>query len=215
MQKSGPPSQPDLINGTSSSKDPLPKDPSKQGSSAVASSVPPTPQDHSSSVPFPGHHLSHSSVPPLVPPPSSVSSPILSGQAQANSPSAQLPKLAEGGAKDPIKLTCHQCNKHFNTKPLLFSHQVRHGFNYLTTENSIPNMTLVRLFPVRAAFLCCAVLPVLKSIKQRKTSLWCVRAASRRRGFLTPSPTTRRSFSSVVKVRNQQFHTLLIKKETG
>ncbi|KAF6729034.1 Zinc finger MYM-type protein 4 [Oryzias melastigma] len=64
-RKSGPPSQPDLINGTSSSKDPLPKDPSKQGSSAVASSVPPTPQDHSSSVPFPGHHLSHSSVPPL------------------------------------------------------------------------------------------------------------------------------------------------------
>ncbi|XP_024128053.1 zinc finger MYM-type protein 4 isoform X3 [Oryzias melastigma] len=124
-RKSGPPSQPDLINGTSSSKDPLPKDPSKQGSSAVASSVPPTPQDHSSSVPFPGHHLSHSSVPPLVPPPSSVSSPILSGQAQANSPSAQLPKLAEGGAKDPIKLTCHQCNKHFNTKPLLFSHQGR------------------------------------------------------------------------------------------
>uniref|UniRef100_H2MTV1 TRASH domain-containing protein n=1 Tax=Oryzias latipes TaxID=8090 RepID=H2MTV1_ORYLA len=93
------------------------------GSFAVASSVPPIPQDHSSLVPFPGHHPSHSSVPPLVPPPSAMSSTILPGQTQAISSSAQLPKLAEGGRKDAIKLTCNQCNKHFNTKPLLFSHQ--------------------------------------------------------------------------------------------
>ncbi|XP_023807793.1 zinc finger MYM-type protein 4 isoform X1 [Oryzias latipes] len=122
-RKSGPPSQPDLSNGTSSSKDPPSKDLSKQGSFAVASSVPPIPQDHSSLVPFPGHHPSHSSVPPLVPPPSAMSSTILPGQTQAISSSAQLPKLAEGGRKDAIKLTCNQCNKHFNTKPLLFSHQ--------------------------------------------------------------------------------------------
>ena len=108
-QKSGNTSQPDLTNGTPALRDP------KAGPSAGASSVPPLPQDHPSSVAFPGHHPSHTSVPPLEPP----------SQAPAKTPAVQPMKPAEGGPKDISKLTCHQCSKEFSTKPLLFSHQVR------------------------------------------------------------------------------------------
>ncbi|KAJ4939911.1 hypothetical protein JOQ06_029347, partial [Pogonophryne albipinna] len=106
-RKSGNTSQPDLTNGTPALRDP------KAGPSALASSVPPLPQDHPSSVAFPGHHPSHTSVPPLEPP----------SQAPAKTPAVQPLKPAEGGPKDISKLTCHQCSKEFSTKPLLFSHQ--------------------------------------------------------------------------------------------
>ncbi|XP_033991087.1 zinc finger MYM-type protein 4 isoform X2 [Trematomus bernacchii] len=106
-RKSGNTSQPDLTNGTPALRDP------KAGPSAGASSVPPLPQDHPSSVAFPGHHPSHTSVPPLEPP----------SQAPAKTPAVQPMKPAEGGPKDISKLTCHQCSKEFSTKPLLFSHQ--------------------------------------------------------------------------------------------
>lgn len=60
-------------------------------------------------------------MPPLVPPhPAISSSPSVPGQTQAGQPL----KLAEGRLGDTSKLTCHQCSKQFNTKPLLFSHQV-------------------------------------------------------------------------------------------
>uniref|UniRef100_A0A8C2XL09 TRASH domain-containing protein n=1 Tax=Cyclopterus lumpus TaxID=8103 RepID=A0A8C2XL09_CYCLU len=95
----------------------------KPGPSAGASSVPPIPQDHPSSVPYQGHHHSHTSVPPLVPPCPANSSPSVPGQAQARTPAGQPLKPAEGGPTDTSKLTCHQCSKQFNTKPLLFSLQ--------------------------------------------------------------------------------------------
>ncbi|KAF3844550.1 hypothetical protein F7725_007713 [Dissostichus mawsoni] len=94
-RKSGNTSQPDLTNGTPALRDP------KAGPSAGASSVPPLPQDHPSSVAFPGHHPSHTSVPPLEPP----------SQAPAKTPAVQPMKPAEGGPKDIFKLTCHQCSK--------------------------------------------------------------------------------------------------------
>ncbi|XP_033967038.1 zinc finger MYM-type protein 4-like isoform X1 [Pseudochaenichthys georgianus] len=106
-RKSGNTSQPDLTNGTPALRDP------KAGPSAGVSSVPPLPQDHPSSVAFPGHHPSHTSVPPLEPP----------SQAPAKTPAVQPMKPAEVGPKDISKLTCHQCSKEFSTKPLLFSHQ--------------------------------------------------------------------------------------------
>ncbi|XP_010774712.1 zinc finger MYM-type protein 4-like [Notothenia coriiceps] len=108
-RKSGNTSQPDLTNGTPALRDP------KAGPSAGASSVPPLPQDHPSSVAFPGHHPSHTSVPPLEPP----------SQVPAKTPAVQPMKPAEGGPKEISKLTCHQCSKEFSIKPLLFSHQVR------------------------------------------------------------------------------------------
>ncbi|XP_044023735.1 zinc finger MYM-type protein 4-like isoform X3 [Siniperca chuatsi] len=124
-RKSGHTSQPDLINGTSSLRDPSFRDVPKPGPSAGASSVPPIPQDCPSSVPYPGHHPSHTSVPPLVPPYPAMSSPSVPGQAQARAPAGQPPKPAEGGPSNTSKLTCHQCSKHFNIKPQLFSHQGR------------------------------------------------------------------------------------------
>ncbi|KAI3367946.1 hypothetical protein L3Q82_026768, partial [Scortum barcoo] len=124
-RKSGHTSQPDLINGTSSLRDPSIRDAPKPGPSAGASSVPPIPQDYPSSVPYQSHHPSHTSVPPLVPPYPAMSSPSVPGQAQARAPAGQPLKSAEGGPSDTPKLTCHQCSKHFNTKPLLFSHQGR------------------------------------------------------------------------------------------
>lgn len=123
LQKSGQTSQPDLLNGTSSLRDPSLRDAPKPGPSAGASSVPPIPQDYPSSVPYPGHHPSHTSVPPLVP------SPSVPGQAQARALAVQPLKPAEGGPSDTSKLTCHQCSKHFDIKPVLFSHQVRSPHN--------------------------------------------------------------------------------------
>uniref|UniRef100_G3PGR1 TRASH domain-containing protein n=1 Tax=Gasterosteus aculeatus aculeatus TaxID=481459 RepID=G3PGR1_GASAC len=120
---SGITSQPDLINGTSVLKEPSIKEAPKPGPSAGASSVPPVPQGHPSSVPYQAHHLSHTSVPPLVPPYPTMSSPSVPGQAQARAPAGPPLKPAEVGLSDTSKLTCHQCSKRFNTKPLLFSHQ--------------------------------------------------------------------------------------------
>ncbi|XP_076604151.1 zinc finger MYM-type protein 4 isoform X2 [Chaetodon auriga] len=125
FRKSGHISHPDPINGTSFFRDPSLRDAPKPGPSAGASSVPPVPQDYPSSVPYQGHHPSHTSVPPLVPPYPAMSSPSVPGQAQARAPAGQPQKPAEGGPSDPSKLTCHQCSKHFNIKPLLFSHQGR------------------------------------------------------------------------------------------
>ncbi|KAM4724197.1 LOW QUALITY PROTEIN: zinc finger MYM-type protein 4-like [Anableps anableps] len=131
FRKSPPTSQPDLTNGTSSLRDPPSKDASKPGPSTAANgasgatSVPPIPQDYSSSVPYPGHHLSHTSVPPLVPPHSAVSTPTLPGQAQARSPPDQPVKSVEDGLSDAITLTCCQCSKQFSNKPLLLTHQGR------------------------------------------------------------------------------------------
>ncbi|XP_026155953.1 zinc finger MYM-type protein 4-like isoform X2 [Mastacembelus armatus] len=124
-RKSGHPSQSDLTNGTASLRDHSVKDVPKPGPSAGASSVPPIPQDCPSSVPYSGHHPSHTSVPPLVPPYPAMSSPSIPGQTQARAPSGQPQKPAEGGHSDTTKLTCHQCSKQFNTKPLLFSNQGR------------------------------------------------------------------------------------------
>nr|XP_020477615.1 zinc finger MYM-type protein 4-like isoform X2 [Monopterus albus] len=118
-RKSGHPSQPDLTNGTSSLRDAL-----KPAPSAGASSVPPIPQDCQSSVPYQGHHPSHTSVPPLPPYPA-MTSPSIPGQTQTRAPPDQTLKPAEGHASESSKLTCHLCNKQFNTKPLLFSHQGR------------------------------------------------------------------------------------------
>uniref|UniRef100_UPI0037E988C6 zinc finger MYM-type protein 4-like n=1 Tax=Semicossyphus pulcher TaxID=241346 RepID=UPI0037E988C6 len=123
FRKSGQISQPDAINGTSSLRDPSLREAPKPGPSVGASSVPPIPQDYPSSVPHPGHHPSHTSVPPLVPSYPAMSSPSVPGQTQARAPSGQLSKPAEGD--DTSKLTCHQCNKQFNVKPLLFSYQGR------------------------------------------------------------------------------------------
>ncbi|XP_067335982.1 zinc finger MYM-type protein 4 isoform X4 [Channa argus] len=121
-RKSGPRSQTDLSNGTSL-RDPSVKDASKPGPSAGASSVPPVPKDYSSSVPYSSHHPSHSSVPPLVPSYPAISSPSTPSQTIAKATPSQPLKPAEGGPSDTSKLTCHQCSKQFNIKPLLFSHQ--------------------------------------------------------------------------------------------
>ncbi|XP_037343080.2 zinc finger MYM-type protein 4-like isoform X4 [Pungitius pungitius] len=122
-RKSGITSQPDLINGTSVLKEPSIKEAPKPGPSAGASSVPPVPQGHQSSLPYQAHHPSHTSVPPLVPPYPTMSSPSVPGQAQARAPADPPRKPAQGGPSDTSKLTCHQCSKQFNTKPLLLSHQ--------------------------------------------------------------------------------------------
>uniref|UniRef100_A0A3B3UWP0 Zinc finger MYM-type protein 4-like n=1 Tax=Poecilia latipinna TaxID=48699 RepID=A0A3B3UWP0_9TELE len=131
FRKSPPTSQPDLTNGTSSLRDLPSKDAPKSGPSTAANgasgatSVPPIPQDYSSSVPYPGHHPSYTSVPPLVPPHSAVSTPSLPGQAHARSPLEQPVKPLEDGLSDAIALTCYQCNKQFSNKPLLITHQGR------------------------------------------------------------------------------------------
>lgn len=125
LQKSGRSSQPDLINGTSTLREPSLRDVPKPGPFAGASSVPPIPQDYPSSVPYQGHHPSHTSVPPLVPPYPAMSSPSVPGQAQARAPAGHSLRLADCGPTDTSKLTCHQCSKQFNIKPVLFSHQVR------------------------------------------------------------------------------------------
>lgn len=125
MQKSGNTSQPDLMNGTLTLRDTSPRDTPKPGPSAGFSSFPSIPQDYSSSVPYQGHHPSHTSVPPLVPPYTTMSSPSVPGQSQAGAPAGQHLKPAESVFSDPSKLTCHHCSKKFNIKPQLFSHQVR------------------------------------------------------------------------------------------
>ncbi|XP_028251240.1 zinc finger MYM-type protein 4-like isoform X2 [Parambassis ranga] len=122
---SGNNSQPDLTNGTSSLRDHSVKDAPKPGPSAGASSVPPIPQDYPSSAPYAGNHPSHTSVPPLVPPYTAMSSPSVPGQAQTRMPASHSVKPAEAGSGDSSKLTCHQCSKSFSSKPLLFSHQGR------------------------------------------------------------------------------------------
>ncbi|XP_022057327.2 zinc finger MYM-type protein 4 isoform X4 [Acanthochromis polyacanthus] len=124
-RKSGHTSPPDLTNGTSSLRDSSVRDAPKAGPSAGASSVPPIPQDFPSSAPYPGHHPGHTSVPPLVTPFPPMGSPSVPGQAQAKPPPSQPQKPADSGAADISKLTCHQCVKQFNSKPLLFSHQGR------------------------------------------------------------------------------------------
>uniref|UniRef100_A0A4W6FBU1 TRASH domain-containing protein n=1 Tax=Lates calcarifer TaxID=8187 RepID=A0A4W6FBU1_LATCA len=128
-----------LSNGTSSLRDPSLKDAPKPGPSAGASSVPPIPQDYPSSVPYPGHHPSHTSVPPLVPPYPAMSSPSVPGQAQAKAPSGQPLKPTEGGHGDASKLTCHQCSKQFNTKPLVvfLCSAVRRAVNSYKTQKNI------------------------------------------------------------------------------
>ncbi|KAG7237225.1 hypothetical protein INR49_032558 [Caranx melampygus] len=125
FRKSGHPPQSDLTNGTSSLRDSSVKDASKPGPSVGASSVPPIPQDYPSSVPYQGHHPSHTSVPPLVPPCPAMSSPSVPGQAQARAPPGQPQKPTEDRHSDASKLTCYQCSKQFDTKPLLFSQQGR------------------------------------------------------------------------------------------
>ncbi|XP_024863783.1 zinc finger MYM-type protein 4 isoform X3 [Kryptolebias marmoratus] len=125
FRKSDYTSQLELTNGNSSLRDPSKKDVPKPGPSAGTSSVPPVPQDFPSSVPYPGHHPSHTSVPPLVPPSSATSSPTTPAQAQARSPPDQPQKPSEDGLGDAPSVTCHQCSKQFNTKPLLLSHQGR------------------------------------------------------------------------------------------
>ncbi|XP_054894741.1 zinc finger MYM-type protein 4-like isoform X2 [Poeciliopsis prolifica] len=131
FRKSPPTSQTDLTNGTSSLRDLPNKDAPKPGPTTSANgatgatSVPPIPQDYSSSVPYPGHHPSYTSVPPLVPPHSAVSTPTLPGQAHARSPLEQPVKLLEDGLSDAIALTCYQCSKQFSNKPLLITHQGR------------------------------------------------------------------------------------------
>ncbi|KAM8914597.1 zinc finger MYM-type protein 4-like [Spinachia spinachia] len=122
-RKSGITSQPDLINGTSVLKEPSIKEAPRPAPSAGASSVPSVPQGHPSPVPYQAHHPSHTSVPPLVPPYPTMSSPSFPGQAQARAPAGLPLKPAQGGPSDTSKLTCHQCSKLFNTKPLLLSHQ--------------------------------------------------------------------------------------------
>ncbi|XP_074547591.1 zinc finger MYM-type protein 4-like isoform X2 [Halichoeres trimaculatus] len=118
FRKSGQIPPPDPINGTSALRDPSLREAPKSGPSVGASSVPPTPLEY----PHPGNHPSHSSVPPLVPSyPSSSSS--VPGQSQAKAPSGQPMKAAEAGLGDTPKLTCHQCSKQFNIKPLVLSHQ--------------------------------------------------------------------------------------------
>ncbi|XP_037097576.1 zinc finger MYM-type protein 4-like isoform X3 [Syngnathus acus] len=107
----------DLINGKSS-----PRDATRLGSSSGASSVPPIPQDYPSPAPYPSHHGSNSSVPPLVPPSLGLTS-SAPGQGHPRTPAAHSLKAAEGGASDTPKVTCHQCTKQFTTKPLLFGHQ--------------------------------------------------------------------------------------------
>ncbi|KAF7665300.1 hypothetical protein LDENG_00144680 [Lucifuga dentata] len=120
-RKTGHPSQPDMINGTSSLRDPYSQDTPKPGTSVGASSVPPNPQESPSSVLHPGHHPNHTSVPPLVPPNQTMSSSLFPGQIQAKAPL----KPAEGGASETSRLTCHQCSKQFSTKPLLLSYNGR------------------------------------------------------------------------------------------
>ncbi|XP_061650929.1 zinc finger MYM-type protein 4-like isoform X2 [Phyllopteryx taeniolatus] len=110
----------DLINGKSS-----PRDASRLGPSSGASSVPPIPQDYPSSAPYPSHHGSNSSVPPLVPPSLGLTSTSAPGQGHPRTPLAQPLKQGEGGASDSPKVTCHQCTKQFITKPLLFGHRDR------------------------------------------------------------------------------------------
>lgn len=124
-QQSGQNSKPDPVNGISPHRDHY-----APRQASPASSVPPVHQD-SSSVPQQGHHPNHSSVPALVPSCAALSSPSVPGQAQAKAAADVPQKSAEGGAADPSKLTCHQCNRQFNVKPVLFCHQVR---NRLTSE---------------------------------------------------------------------------------
>ncbi|XP_068607968.1 zinc finger MYM-type protein 4-like [Brachionichthys hirsutus] len=119
FRKSGHDSQPDLINGNLT-----PKDAPKPGPSVGTSSVPPVPQNYPSSVPYQGHHPGHTSVPPLVPPFPAMSSPS-PGQAQLKVSAGQPLKAAEARPIGASKLTCHQCSKQFNIKPVLFSHQGR------------------------------------------------------------------------------------------
>uniref|UniRef100_A0A3Q3DB84 TRASH domain-containing protein n=1 Tax=Hippocampus comes TaxID=109280 RepID=A0A3Q3DB84_HIPCM len=100
-------------------------DASRLGPSSRASSVPPIPQDYPSSAPYPSHHGSNSSVPPLVPPSLGLTSTSVPGQGHPRTPTALSVKPAEGGPNDGPKVTCHQCTKQFITKPLLFGHKVR------------------------------------------------------------------------------------------
>ncbi|XP_019731663.1 zinc finger MYM-type protein 4-like isoform X2 [Hippocampus comes] len=108
----------ELNNGKSS-----PRDASRLGPSSRASSVPPIPQDYPSSAPYPSHHGSNSSVPPLVPPSLGLTSTSVPGQGHPRTPTALSVKPAEGGPNDGPKVTCHQCTKQFITKPLLFGHK--------------------------------------------------------------------------------------------
>ncbi|XP_061699448.1 zinc finger MYM-type protein 4-like isoform X2 [Syngnathoides biaculeatus] len=110
----------DLINGKSS-----PRDASRFGPSSGASSVPLIPQDYPSSAPYPSHHASNSSVPPLVPPSLGLTSTSGPGQGHPRTPLAQPLKPGEGRPSDSPKVTCHQCTKQFITKPLLFGHRDR------------------------------------------------------------------------------------------
>ncbi|CAJ1074037.1 zinc finger MYM-type protein 4-like isoform X2 [Xyrichtys novacula] len=123
FRKSGqiPPQEP--INGTSPLRDVSFREASKSGLSVGVSSVPPIPQEQPSSVPHPGHHPSHTSVPPLASSYPAMSSPSVPGQPQVKASTSHPVKLSEGGSGDISKLTCHQCSRQFKMKPVLFCHQ--------------------------------------------------------------------------------------------
>ncbi|XP_028293471.1 zinc finger MYM-type protein 4-like isoform X2 [Gouania willdenowi] len=114
-------SQSELTNGTPSLKDPVLTDAPKMGLSSEDSSIPSSHIDSQSSLTYQGSHPSQTSVPPLVSPYTATFSQSLQGQTQTRPPS-QSQKPAVGGSSDGPKVTCHQCFKQFNTKPLLFSH---------------------------------------------------------------------------------------------
>uniref|UniRef100_A0A8C5E822 Zinc finger MYM-type protein 4-like n=1 Tax=Gouania willdenowi TaxID=441366 RepID=A0A8C5E822_GOUWI len=111
----------ELTNGTPSLKDPVLTDAPKMGLSSEDSSIPSSHIDSQSSLTYQGSHPSQTSVPPLVSPYTATFSQSLQGQTQTRPPS-QSQKPAVGGSSDGPKVTCHQCFKQFNTKPLLFSH---------------------------------------------------------------------------------------------
>lgn len=161
-----------------------------------------------------------------MPPCPAVSSPSIPGQSQARAPPAQPQKPTGEGHSDASKLTCHQCSKQFDTKPLLFSQQVRsirshisvcvgidspssHLHYYFVITNCRTwefHMMMMRLMITsyrRVGFRCSAVKPAVSSIKPRKMSSQCVSTVNRRRSTLTPSATTNRTWTSVVKVSKQ------------
>lgn len=215
MQKSPPTSQPDLTNGTSSLRDLPNKDAPKPGPSTAANgvtgatSVPPIPQDYSSSVPYPGHHPSYTSVPPLVPPHSAVSTPTLPGQAHARSPIEQPVKPLEDGLSDAIALTCHQCSKQFSNKPLLITHQVgnlSHSVNFVlsiceTLLTNIHASYVGFLSAYRVVFCCYAVNRAVISTTPRKMSSLCATTVKKKRSFMRSPASVTRTCSFAVNVR--------------
>ncbi|CAF92256.1 unnamed protein product, partial [Tetraodon nigroviridis] len=139
-RQSGQNAKPDPVNGISTHKDHY-----APRQASPVNPIPPVPQD-SSPVPHQGLHPNHTSVPALVPSHTAPSSPSIPGRAQAKAPADALRKSAEAG--EPSRLTCHQCNKQFNVKPVLLCHQIEENpdgsddckllFRYeLTSRNNV------------------------------------------------------------------------------